>query len=75
MKITVKHSNKMVAFEDLPEGMIFQDPLLEMSITSKPRQWLMKIPAQKNGTLSIWTLTISTALARPAWFGLSMTQN
>lgn len=26
MKITVKHSNKMVAFEDLPEGMIFQDP-------------------------------------------------
>ena len=26
MKITVKHSNKMVAFEDLLEGMIFQDP-------------------------------------------------
>ena len=26
MKITVKHSNKMVAFEDFPEGMIFQDP-------------------------------------------------
>lgn len=26
MKITVKHSNKMVAFEDLLEGMVFQDP-------------------------------------------------
>lgn len=26
MKITVKHSNKMVAFKDLPEGMIFQGP-------------------------------------------------
>lgn len=26
MKITIKHSNKLAPFEDLPEGMIFQDP-------------------------------------------------
>jgi hypothetical protein len=26
MKITVKHSNKLVPFEDIPEGMVFQAP-------------------------------------------------
>lgn len=50
MKITITN-NKLIPFEKIAEGTVSKTRL-PMTITSKLSQLLMKIPAQKIGTLS-----------------------